>query len=119
MRGQLAGAALHGLAGALYEELVYDENGAFLTGTLMDYLCPTVNEIPQQVVMDHVVIPTPKTLTGAKGVGESTAQTMPLALANAIADAVGHLGVEVTDLPITPSRLWEQIAAAQSQSSVL
>lgn len=118
VRGQLAGAALHGLAGALYEELVYDENGAFLTGTLMDYLCPTVNEIPQQVVMDHVVIPTPKTLTGAKGVGESTAQTMPLALANAIADAVGHLGVEVTDLPITPSRLWEQIAAAQSQSSV-
>ena len=116
VRGQLAGAALHGLAGAIYEALVYDENGAFLTGTLMDYLAPTVNEIPQEVVMDHVIIPTPKTLTGAKGVGESTAQTMPLALANAIADAVGHLGVRITDLPITPSRLWEQIEAARSQS---
>lgn len=109
VRGQLAGAALHGLAGALYEELVYDEHGAFLTGTLMDYLCPTVSEIPQEVVMDHIVIPTPKTLTGAKGVGESTAQTMPLALANAIVDAVGHLGVSITELPMTPSRLWEQI----------
>ncbi len=118
VRGQLAGAAVHGLAGALYETLVYDEHGAFLTGTLMDYVAPTVNEIPRDVVMDHVIIPTPKTLTGAKGVGESTAQTMPLALANAIADAVGHLGVNITDLPITPSRLWDQVTLAQSQSSV-
>ncbi len=66
--------------------------------------------------MDHIIIPTPKTLTGAKGVGESTAQTMPLALANAIADAVGHLGVGITELPITPSRLWEQMAPMHGKS---
>jgi 2-furoyl-CoA dehydrogenase large subunit len=107
VEGQLAGAALHGMAGALYEELVYAATGALLTGTLMDYLCPTVHEIPQEVVMDHLIIPTPKTLTGAKGVGESTAQTAPLAVANAVADAVRHLGIELNELPVTPSRLWE------------
>jgi 2-furoyl-CoA dehydrogenase large subunit len=107
VEGQLAGAALHGIVGALYEELVYAETGALLTGTLMDYLCPTLHEIPQEVVMDHLIIPTPKTLTGAKGVGESTAQTAPLAVANAAADAVRHLGLQLTELPVTPSRLWE------------
>ena len=110
VKGQLTGAALQGMAGALYEELKYSETGALLTGTLMDYLCPTVNEIPQKVIMDHVIIPTPKTLSGAKGLGESTAQTAPVVVANAVADAVRHLGVEITELPITPSKLWERIS---------
>ena len=107
--GQLAGGLLHGLAGALYEELQYTETGDFLTGTLMDYLCPTVNEMPESILMDHIVLPTPQSLTGAKGIGESTAQTAPIAIANAVADAVYHLGVEIHELPITPSRLWEKL----------
>ena len=59
--------------------------------------------------MDHIVLPTPQSLTGAKGIGESTAQTAPIAIANAVADAVYHLGVEIHELPITPSRLWEKL----------
>jgi 2-furoyl-CoA dehydrogenase large subunit len=112
VQGQLAGAMLHGIAGALYETLQYSNTGDLQTGTLMDYLCPTIGEMPEVTVMDHLIIPTPKTLTGAKGVGESTAQTAPVAVANAIADAVRHLGVEITELPVTPSKLWEQMASA-------
>ena len=111
-RGQFAGGLLHGLAGALYEELRYTETGDFLTGTLMDYLCPTLNEMPGTVVMDHIVLPTPQSLTGAKGVGESTAQTAPIAIANAVADAVRHLGVEITELPLTPNKLWQQLGTS-------
>ncbi len=110
-RGQFVGGLLHGLAGALYEELRYSETGDFLTGTLMDYLCPTVSEMPDNIVTDHIVLPTPQALTGAKGVGESTAQTAPIAIANAVADAVRHLGLEITELPLTPDKLWQQLEA--------
>ena len=65
--GQFVGGLLHGLAGALYEELRYTETGDFLTGTLMDYLCPTVSEMPDNIVTDHIVLPTPQALTGGKG----------------------------------------------------
>lgn len=110
VKGQVTGAALHGIAGALYEQLQYSETGDFLTGTLMDYLCPTVAEIPEEMLTDYLIIPTPKTLTGAKGLGESSAQTAPIAVANAVADALRHAGLEITELPITPSRLWEGLS---------
>ena len=118
-RGQFVGGLLHGLAGALYEELRYSETGDFLTGTLMDYLCPTVSEMPDNIVMDHIVLPTPQALTGAKGVGESTAQTAPIAIANAVADAVRHLGLEITELPLTPDKLWRMIFAGDVSPSGL
>ena len=110
VKGQLTGAALQGIAGALYETLQYSETGDFLTGTLMDYLCPTVNEIPEEMLSEYIIIPTPKTLSGAKGLGESTAQTAPIAVANAVADALRNAGLEITELPITPSRLWEALS---------
>jgi 2-furoyl-CoA dehydrogenase large subunit len=117
VRGQLSGALLHGIAGAMYEEMQYTETGALQTGTLMDYLCPTMGEIPEETVLDHMIIPTPKTLSGAKGVGESTAQTAPLAIAAAVADALGHLGVKITALPVTPSRLWALLSMARAHTS--
>src|SRR5215468_7697334 len=68
--GQIYGGALHGLGGALYEELAYDDNGQLLTGTFMDYLVPTATEAP---VLDiaHITSPSPLTTLGSKGLGES------------------------------------------------
>jgi 2-furoyl-CoA dehydrogenase large subunit len=110
VKGQLAGAAMQGMAGALYEHLQYSETGDFLTGTLMDYLCPTLHEMPAEMISEYLIIPTPKTLSGAKGLGESTAQTAPIAIASAVDDALRRTGLEITALPITPSTLWERLS---------
>jgi len=109
--GQIYGGALHGLGGALWEELAYDESGQFLTATFMDYLVPTASEAPT-IEIGHVVSPSPFTTLGAKGLGESSCMTAPAAVANAVSDALAPLGIRITELPITPTRLWERLQAA-------
>src|SRR3989440_8026870 len=106
--GQIYGGALHGLGGALYEELQYDEAGQCLTGTFMDYLVPTASEAPT-IDIAHVVSPSPLTPLGSKGLGESSSMTVPPAIANAVSDALGPLGIRITELPMTPTRLYELI----------
>jgi 2-furoyl-CoA dehydrogenase large subunit len=106
--GQIYGGALHGLGGALYEELLYDENGQCLTATFMDYLVPTANEAPR-IDIGHVVSPSPLTPLGSKGLGESSSMTVPAVIANAVSDALSPLGVRITELPMTPDRLWRLI----------
>lgn len=108
VEGQLYGGALHGLAGALYEELVYDEHGQLMTGSLMDYACPTASEA-LDLRIKHLETPSRLTPLGARGTGEAAAMTVPGALANAVCDALMPLGVAVTDLPITPSKLFSAI----------
>ncbi|HZU05754.1 MAG TPA: xanthine dehydrogenase family protein molybdopterin-binding subunit [Chloroflexota bacterium] len=115
VEGQIWGAVLHGMAGALFEEMVYDENGAFLAGTFMDYLCPTAMEAPP-LTIGHVEYPTPASLTGAKGVGESSSETAPAAIANAVADALKPLGIEINSLPLTPSKIWALLRAAEARA---
>ncbi|MBI4608711.1 MAG: xanthine dehydrogenase family protein molybdopterin-binding subunit, partial [Candidatus Rokubacteria bacterium] len=110
--GQIYGGALHGLGGALYEELAYDADGQLLTGTFMDYLVPTASEAPT-IDIGHVVSPSPFTTLGAKGLGESSSMTVPAVIANAVSDALAPLGVRITELPITPTRLWELMEAAR------
>jgi hypothetical protein len=68
VEGQIYGGALHGLGGALYEELAYDDDGQLLTGTFMDYLVPTASEAPE-IDIEHVVSPSPLTTLGSKGAG--------------------------------------------------
>ncbi|MFQ5519760.1 MAG: xanthine dehydrogenase family protein molybdopterin-binding subunit [Candidatus Methylomirabilia bacterium] len=114
VEGQIYGGALHGLGGALYEELVYDADGQFLTGTFMDYLVPTASEAPT-IEIAHVVSPSPFTTLGAKGLGESSSMTVPAVVANAVSDALAPLGIRITELPITPSRLWELMEAARRE----
>src|SRR5919106_245762 len=103
--GQIYGGALHGLGGALYEELRYDENGQCLTASFMDYLVPTAAEAPR-IDIAHIVSPSPLTPLGSKGLGESSSMTVPAVIANAVSDALSPLGVRVTELPMTPDRLW-------------
>jgi 2-furoyl-CoA dehydrogenase large subunit len=110
--GQIYGGALHGLGGALYEELAYDTDGQLLTGTFMDYLVPTAGEAPT-IDIAHVVSPSPFTTLGSKGLGESSSMTVPAVIANAVSDALAPLGVRITELPITPTRLWELMEAAR------
>jgi carbon-monoxide dehydrogenase large subunit len=82
----------------------------------MDYLMPTVNEIPDLVV-DHMETPTPFTPLGAKGAGETGMLSPPAALGNAIEDALAPLGVAVRELPYTPDRLLKLIKAAQREGA--
>ncbi|MCL6593433.1 MAG: xanthine dehydrogenase family protein molybdopterin-binding subunit [Alicyclobacillus sp.] len=112
--GQIRGGLAYGLGQALYEELVYDGNGQLLTGSFMDYLCPTSAEIPR-VQLDHVESPSPLTPLGAKGLGEGNVMSAPAALANAVADALAPLGVVIDRLPLTPAAVWEAMQAAKCQ----
>jgi len=101
--GQILGGLAQGLGSALYEEMVYDEEGQLLNGSFMDYLCPTVGEMPA-VEIAHQETPSPLTPLGAKGLGEGNTMSAGAAIANAVADA---LGVEPTALPLSPTRIWD------------
>ncbi|MCR1781088.1 xanthine dehydrogenase family protein molybdopterin-binding subunit [Nocardioides carbamazepini] len=102
--GQIHGGVAQGVANALYEELVYDERGVLVTTSLMDYLPPTVHEMPSIEIL-HLETISPASLTGAKGVGEGGTIGAPAALANAISDALEPFGVGVFHLPATPHRV--------------
>jgi 2-furoyl-CoA dehydrogenase large subunit len=110
--GQIYGGALHGLGGALFEEMEYDDSGQPLAGTFMDYLVPTASEAPE-IEIDHVISPSPLTTLGSKGLGESSSMTVPAVIANAVSDALSPLGIRITELPMAPSRLWRRIDAAR------
>jgi 2-furoyl-CoA dehydrogenase large subunit len=116
VEGQIYGGALHGLGGALYEELRYDEDGQCLTATFMDYLVPTASEAPV-IEIAHVVSPSPLTTLGSKGLGESSSMTVPAVIANAVTDALVPLGVRITELPITPDRLWHLMRRAGERAA--
>ncbi len=103
--GQIHGGLTMGLAPALYEEITYDELGNNLTGTFMDYLLPTAVETPAWE-LEKTVTPSPHHPIGAKGVGESATVGAPPAIANAVVDALWHLGVRNIDIPITPHKVW-------------
>ena len=106
VEGQVYGAALHGLGGALLEEYRWDEDGQFLTGSFADYRVLTAAEAPR-IEMAEIETPSPFTPVGSKGCGESASESAPAAVANAVADALRPLGRKPTHLPLTPARLWE------------
>ena len=114
VEGQIYGGAAHGVGGALYEELAYDENGQFLTGSFMDYLCPTAMEMPR-VEIGHICTPSPFSTLGTKGCGEGSAMTAPAAIANAVNDALSPLRVRISQLPLTPSRVWQAMQQAATK----
>ena len=113
--GQLVGALGQGLGGALFEELVYDEQGQLLTTTLMDYLVPTAMEMPAVTVTRILEeTPTPLNPLGVKGVGEGGSSGCGAAIANAVADALVPLGIGITALPLSPDRLRALLRKAQA-----
>jgi carbon-monoxide dehydrogenase large subunit len=108
---QHIGCIAQGIGLALYEEMRFDEDGQLINSTFMDYLIPTVNEMPE-LILDHLETPTPFTPLGAKGAGETGALSPPAALGNAIQDALAPLGVELRETPYTPASLRRLIKAA-------
>jgi carbon-monoxide dehydrogenase large subunit len=104
VRGQLAGGAAQGIAGALYEELPYDETGNPFVVSLADYGMPTIAELPpiDTVIIEDAVCDNP---LGVKGAGEGGTGSAPAAVANAVADALGPAGAHVTTIPLTPTRV--------------
>ncbi|MEE8367862.1 MAG: aerobic carbon-monoxide dehydrogenase large subunit [Thermoanaerobaculia bacterium] len=111
VEGQIEGGLTMGLAPALFEEIVYDENGQNLTGTFADYLVPTAVESPKWE-LGKTITPSPHHPLGAKGVGESPTVGAPPAIANAVVDALWHLGVRHLDIPITPQKVWKVLRDA-------
>ena len=109
--GQIHGGLTMGMAPALLEEISYDENGNNQAGSFMDYLLPTAVESPSWETY-KTVTPSPHHPLGAKGVGESATVGAPPAIANAVVDALAHLGVKHVDIPITPEKVWRLLKEA-------
>jgi aerobic carbon-monoxide dehydrogenase large subunit len=102
VEGQIQGGVAQGVGGALLEEMVYDDQGQLLTGTLMDYLVPTAMELPP-IETVHLESPSPRNPLGIKGVGEGGAISPPAAIANAVEDALAPFGVTVRRTPLGPA----------------
>ena len=110
VEGQIHGGLTMGLAPALYEQITYDEQGNIQGGTFMDYLLPTAMETPSWETA-KTTTPSPHHPIGAKGVGESATVGAPAAIANAVVDALAHLGVRHIDIPITPWKVQQILKA--------
>lgn len=108
VEGQVHGAIAQGLAQALYEAAVYDDDGQLLTGNLTTYLLPTAADLPM-FQTERTVTPTPHNPMGVKGVGEGGTIGSTPAVANAVMDALRPLGIHQLDMPLTPWRIWEAI----------
>jgi CO/xanthine dehydrogenase Mo-binding subunit len=111
VEGQMQGGAAQGIGWALFEELAHDEYGQLTTGSFVDYAMPTAGNTPP-IDTEIVEVPAPDGPFGAKGVGEAPVVGVPGAVANAIAAATG--GVRMRRLPMTPERVWRELAAREA-----
>jgi aerobic carbon-monoxide dehydrogenase large subunit len=113
--GQVMGGVAQGIAEALYEEAIYDQNGTLLTGNMSTYRVPSAAELPG-FTLDRTVTPSTTNPMGVKGIGEAGTIASPPAVLNAVADALRPVGVEFIDLPASAERVWRAIQAAKGQA---
>ena len=112
VEGQVRGALVQGLGAALSEELRYDgETGQLLNGTMMDYFAPMATDVPP-IELLHTAVPSDVTTFGVRGVGEVGTIPPAAVLTNAVCDALAEHGVEISDLPLTPERIWRALQAS-------
>ena len=109
---QIHGGLAQGIGQALYEEVIYDQDGQLLTSTLMDYALPLADEVPD-FVTDLIETPSPLNPLGAKGVGEAGCIGAPPAIVNAVLDALAPLGIDAIDMPLKPEKVWAVIQNAR------
>jgi len=109
--GQLHGGIAQGIGQAMWEELVYNEDGQLLTGTLMDYALPKAHFLPE-FTLARTVTPSPVNPMGVKGVGEAGTIASTPCMVNAVCDALSPLGVRHIEMPLKPERVWSAIAKA-------
>lgn len=108
---QIEGGIFHGFAGALYEELEYDDNGTLQADTFMDYDVPTAKEAPE-IDTDHLETPSPKTPLGSKGTGEAA----PAVIANAVDNALDPADIKITSLPLKSQYVWNLLNDSSPES---
>ena len=114
--GQLHGGIAQGVAQALYEEAVFDEEGNLTTGSMVDYLIPGAPELPNYT-LERTVTPSPTNVMGVKGVGEAGTIGAPPAVINSVVDALSPYGITHIEMPASPWKVWQAIQDAQSQEA--
>ena len=116
VKGMTLGGIAHGIGAALFEEFTYDDQGQMISQTLADYLLPSSHEIPHVEIVEHCT-PSPFTVLGQKGSGESGYLGAPAAISSAVNDALAPCGLLVEKLPIRIAALSDLIASAQDTDS--
>jgi len=106
--GQVHGGVAQGIGNAYFEQLVYDENGQLLNASFMDFLLPTALDVPR-VEVGHEETVSPLNALGTKGAGEAGAIPVGALFAQAVEDALAVPGLEILEIPLKPSRLWELV----------
>ena len=109
---QIHGGLAQGIGQALYEEVIYDQDGQLLTSTLMDYPLPLARQVPE-FVTELIETPSPLNPLGVKGVGEAGCIGAPPAIVNAVLDALAPLGIDAIDMPLKPEKVWAVIQDAR------
>ena len=117
LRGQVIGSLVQGLGGAMLEQLQYDAEGQFLTGSLADYLLPTATDFPNIRCIVTEERPSPINPLGAKGAGEGGIIAAGGAMANAVANALQSFGAQPRQLPLTPAYVWELVQPGRQQAA--
>src|SRR5208282_2015091 len=112
VEGQIHGGIAQGIAQALYEEVVYDENGQLITASLMDYAVPKAHMLPHYE-LESTVTPSPVNILGVKGVGEAGTIGSTPCVVNAVLDALKPLGIHELDMPLKPEKVWRAIQEAR------
>jgi carbon-monoxide dehydrogenase large subunit len=112
VEGQVHGGVAQGIAEALFEEAMYDDQGNLMTSSMTEYLVPSATEMPSFVV-DRTETPSTTNPLGVKGIGEAGTIASPPAVVNAVIDALAHLGVTHLEKPATPERVWRALHGAR------
>jgi len=111
VEGQVHGGLAQGIAQALFEEAVYDENGTLVSGSFVDYLVPSSADLPS-FITDRTVSASTTNALGVKGVGEAGTIASTPAIVNGIVDAIRHLGVQDVVMPCSPETVWRALQSA-------
>lgn len=114
--GQIHGAVAQGIGAALLEEIVHDDQGQAVAASLADYLVPVASSVPDIGIV-HIEADLPNNIGGFRGMGEGGTIGAPATIANAVSDALAHLGVSVETLPVTPERIF-QMLRSRARTSV-
>ena len=112
--GQIQGGVAQGIGNSFYEQLHFDENGALLNASLMDYLLPTASDVPN-IVSDHIETPSPLNPLGVKGAGEAGAIPVGALFAQAMDNAFRDIELEVREIPLSPNRLFDLVMEATTR----
>jgi carbon-monoxide dehydrogenase large subunit len=114
--GQMHGAIVQGISNACFEQFVYADNGQQLTADFENYKLATAADVPD-IEVTHAPTPCPHTPLGSRGIGEGRPSAIPGALSNAICDALSPFGIEITELPLRPDKIWHMIQKAKTRAA--